>query len=205
MECCRSITTVLDSWSRHDYPQNSLEEVYSAFFYTISTHTLHQQSDEILFGHFVTTLNAAFEWKLALEDEGYESGSENFNIPTPLRKTLKIHHESSIKNASFDPDSGMPCSTDQSHLRPVCRQLTYSSSNNGDTSEEETLTASRATPDAQEHLEEDEEEDFQRVPLDDKHWTSEEVQNRTLCIHKHALLHGLCSYSCPYANYLLPS
>ena len=31
----------------------------------------------------MTTLNAAFESKLALEDEGYKSGSENFNIPTP--------------------------------------------------------------------------------------------------------------------------
>ena len=62
------------------------EEVYSAFFYTTSTYTLCQQSDKILFGHFMTTLNAALEWKLALEDEGYESNSENYNIPTPLRK-----------------------------------------------------------------------------------------------------------------------
>ena len=66
-----------------------IEEVYSAFFYTASTHTLHQQSDKILFGCFVTTLNAAFEWKLALEDEGYESSSENFNMPTPLRKNTE--------------------------------------------------------------------------------------------------------------------
>ena len=42
---------------------------------------LCQRCDEILFGHFVTTLNAAFESKLALEDESYESGSKNFNIP----------------------------------------------------------------------------------------------------------------------------
>ena len=35
--------------------------VYSAFFYTASTHTLHQHSDEILFHYFMTTLNAAFE------------------------------------------------------------------------------------------------------------------------------------------------
>ena len=28
------------------------EEVYSAFFYSTSAHTLHQQSDEILFGCF---------------------------------------------------------------------------------------------------------------------------------------------------------
>ena len=40
---------------------NTIEEVYSAFFYTASTHTLHQQSDKILFSHFMPTLNAAFE------------------------------------------------------------------------------------------------------------------------------------------------
>ena len=112
---------------------------------------------------------------------------------------------SSIENVSFDPDSVTPCSTGQSHLRLVCRWLTYSSSDDIDTSEEEALTASRATLDAQEHLEEDEEEDFQMVPLDDEHWTTEEVPDRTLCIHKHALPHGLCPYPCPYANYFLPS
>ena len=37
------------------------EEVDSAFFYSSSSHTLHQQSDEILFGCFVIALNAAFE------------------------------------------------------------------------------------------------------------------------------------------------
>ena len=96
-------------------------------------------------------------------------------------------------------------STTQSHLRLVCRWLTYSSSNNSDTSEEETLTALRATPDAQVYLEEDEEEDFQMVPLDDKHWTTEEVPDRTLCIHEHALPHGLCLYPCPYETiYFLP-
>ena len=168
----------------------TIEEVYSAFFYTTSTYTLCQQSNEILFGHFVTTLNAAFEWKLALEDEGYESGSENFNIPTPLRKMLKIHHVSSIENALFDPNPVTPCSMVQSHLRLVCRWLTYSSSNDSDTSEE-TPTALRATPDAQVYLLEDEEEEFQIVPLDDEYWTTYEVPDRTLCIHKHALLHGL--------------
>ena len=180
------------------------EEVYSAFFCTTSTYTLCQQSEEILFGHFVTTLNTAFEWKLSLEDEGCESGSENFNIPTPLRKTLKIYHISSIENASFDPNLVIPCSMVQSHLGPVCRQLTYSSSNDSDTSED-TPTAPRATPDAQIYLEEDDKEDFQIVPLDDKHWTTEEVPDRNLCIHEHTLPHRLCPYLCPYVNYLLPS
>ena len=63
---------------------SAIEQVYNVFFYSISTHLLCQQPDEILFSCFVTTLNAAFESKLALEDVGYESSNENFNIPTPL-------------------------------------------------------------------------------------------------------------------------
>ena len=49
-----------------------IEQVYNALFYSTSTHMLYQLSDEILFGHFMTTLNGTFESKLALEDEGYE-------------------------------------------------------------------------------------------------------------------------------------
>ena len=126
-------------------------------------------------------------------------------MPSPLRKMLKIHHVSSIKNASFDPNPVTPHSTAQSHLRPVCRWLTYSSSDNSDTSEDKALAAPGATPDAQIYLEEDDKEDFQMVPLDDKHWTTKEVPDRTLCIHEHALLHRLGLYPCPYATYLLPS
>ena len=54
----------------HDL-SSTIEQVYNAFFYSTSMHLLHQQSDEILYGHFLTTLNATFESKLALEDEGY--------------------------------------------------------------------------------------------------------------------------------------
>ena len=64
---------------------STIKQVYNTFFYTTSTHLLHQQSEEVLFSHFMTTLNAALESKLTLEDEGHESESENFNIPTPLR------------------------------------------------------------------------------------------------------------------------
>ena len=49
--------------------------------------------------------------------------------------------------------------------------------------------------------EEDTEEDFQTVPLDNEHWDMEEIPDRTLCVHKPALLHGLCPYPCPYVNY----
>ena len=71
---------------------------------------------------------------------------------------------------------------------------------------EDTLPAPRAMPTkSQVYLEEDEEEDFKMVPLDDEHWTTKEVPDRTLCIHKHTLLHRLCLYPCPYVNYFLPS
>ena len=114
---------------------SAIEQVYNVFFYSASTHLLCQQSDEILFSHFMTTLNAAFESKLALEDKGYESGSKYFNIPTPFRRTSKIHHVSSVENASFDPDPVTPHSTGtrQSHLRPVCRHLTFHFSKDEDT------------------------------------------------------------------------
>ena len=97
-----------------------IEQVYNAFFYSTSTHLLCQQSDEILFSCFITTLNTTFESKLALEDKGYECSSENFNITTPLRQTFKVHHISSIENASFDPDPVTLCSTGtrQSQCRP---------------------------------------------------------------------------------------
>ena len=38
-------------------------------------------------------------------------------------------------------------------------------------------------------VEEEEEKDFQAVPLDDKHWDTEEIPDRHLCIHEHSLPH----------------
>ena len=80
------------------------EQVYTTFFYSSSSHTLHQQSDKILFVRFVIALNAAFDQQLLLADEGYESSSDTIDLPTPLRKTPRIHHVSSIEHASFNPE-----------------------------------------------------------------------------------------------------
>ena len=204
---------------------STIEQVYHAFFYSTSTYVLCKQSDDVLFGHFVTTLNATFKSKLALEGKGYGSGSESFNIPTPLRQTSKIHHVSSEEHASFDPDPVTQCSRGIRELpcRLVCRHLTfsYSKEDDDDTSMDETPSP-RSTPPVPHHAdtfqklpskctlhmyvtleaeEEDMEEDFQTVPLDDEHWDMEEIPDRTLCIHEHALPHGLCPYPCPYANY----
>ena len=144
-------------------------------------------------------------------------------IPTPLRRTFKIHHISSVRNASiFDPDPVTPCSTgtSQLHHKPVCRCLTFSFSKDEDTCKGEIpLPASTAL--LQNHIdtlqhpsfkctlnryvnlheEEEEEEDFPTVSLDDDHWNVEEIPDRHLCIYKHSLLYGLCPYPYPYLDY----
>ena len=98
-------------------------------------------------------------------------------------------------HASFDPAPTTPCSTPQTPPRPVCRCLSFS------LADSYTLDRTQECSESSE----DKEEDFQTVPLDDEHWTSEETPERTSCIHEHGLPHGLCPYPCPYANYQMPS
>ena len=94
------------------------------------SHTLCQQPDETLFGCFIIALNAAFNQQLLLADEGYESGLDTIDLPTPLRKTPHIHHVSSMEHASFNPVPTTPHSTPQTPSRPVCRCLSFSSADN---------------------------------------------------------------------------
>ena len=161
--------------------------------YTSTSHSLHQQSDETLFGHFVIALNAAFNQQLLLADEGYKSGSDTIDLPTPLQTTPHIHHISSMEHVSFNPVPTTPHSTPQTPPRPVHRCLSFRSAGN--------YTPANTPVCSDNSGEEEEEEDFQKVPLDDEHWTSEETPERTFCIHKHGLPHGLCQYPCPYKNY----
>ena len=70
---------------------NGIEWVYTAFFCSNSAQHLRNISEEILFGHFVTTLNDAFKGELALEDGGYESGSESLIFPL-----LYVEHHACI-------------------------------------------------------------------------------------------------------------
>ena len=170
------------------------EHVYTTFFYSPSSHTLHQYSNETLFGCSVIALNATFDQQLSLADEGYESGSDTIDLPTPLRKTPCIYHVSSMEHTSFDPATSTPCSTPQTPLRPVHRCLSFSSADG---------YSPDSTSECSELLEGDK-EDFHIVPLDDEHWTSEETPERTLCVHEHGLPNGLCPYPCPYLNYQTP-
>ena len=119
----------------------------------------------------------------------------------------------------------MPCSTGIRELpcRPVHRHLTFSSyeENDDDYPVDETSSPNSTLP-VQHHTdtfqqspskctlhtyvtleadEEDMEEDFHTVPLDDEHWDMEEIPDRTLCIHEHSLPHGLRLHPCPYAKY----
>ena len=96
-----------------------------------------------------------------------------------------------MEHASFNPVTTTPCSTPQTPPRPVHRCLSFSSADN---------YTPDSTPVCSDSSDE-EEEDFQMVPLDDEHWTSEETPERTFYIHKHGLPHGLCQYPCPYENY----
>ena len=89
MECCLSFTQFWTADLNTHTLSNAIEEVSSAFFYTASTHTLCQQSDKILFSCFMTTLNQAFEHKLALEDEGYKSGSERLQHANSTKKNTE--------------------------------------------------------------------------------------------------------------------
>ena len=152
-------------------------------------------------------LNAAFGSKLTLEDKGYESRSENFNIPTPLRWTSRIHHVSSGDNISFDPTTPCSTGTSQWHHKPVQCWLSFSSSDDEDSSAVDITPTYSTTPPQnplgfaqQPHskpiytmcddLEVDrEEEDFQTVPLDNNHRSTENIPDRHLCIHKHSVPH----------------
>ena len=197
---------------------STTEEVYNAFFYMTSTHLLCQQSEDF-FSYFMTTFNAAFESKLALEDEGYESGSENFNIPTPPRHTPRIHHVSSDDNISFDPTC--PCSMGTSQLchKPVWCHVTFSTLDDEDISTVDIPLPSSTVPPQNpmdfpqqphskctlticEGLDNgEEEEDFQTVSLEDDHWITKDISDRHLCIHKHSTPHLFCPYPCPYMDY----
>ena len=121
-------------------------------------------------------LNAAFDQQLLLGDEGYESGSDTMDLPTSLRKTPRIHHVSSIEHASFDPETVIPWHMPQTPPRPVWRWLSFSST------DDNTPHTPRSTPSSTPEYSEDkeEEEDFQMVTLNDDHWTSEEIPERTL-------------------------
>ena len=118
----------------------------------------------------------------------------------PLCKMPRIHHVSSLEHASFNPAHSTPCqpltsASDLTHspARPVCHRLSFSDDSNPmDTSS----SSSNTSPESLDI----EEEDFQTVPMDDEHWTTELAPERTFCIHENGLPNNTCSYPCPYGS-----
>ena len=175
----------------------ALECVYTPFFWTPTSHTLHQPPEDVLFGHFVIALNAAFTQQLSIADEGYKSGSNTADLPTPLQKTPHIHHMSSMEHASFDLAHTTPRSTTATTNysspctppRPVCCHLSFTSDNSEDDKDPDN------TPEYS-----DDKDNFQTVHLDDEHWTTEIVPERTFYIHENGLPNNVRQYPYPYGN-----
>ena len=102
-----------------------------------------------------------------------------------------------MEHASFNPAYTTPCcpattlhyNSQLTSPRPMHCCLTFTS----DSSE------SDQDPDSSPEYS-DEEEDFQTVPIDDEHWTTEMVPERTFCIHENGLPNNVCQYPCPYGN-----
>ena len=100
---------------------------------------------------------------------------------------------------------------------PVWHWLTFSTSDDEDTSTVDTPSPSSTVPlqNPMDFLQqphskctlticddlEEEEEDFQKVSLEDYHWTMEEIPDQPLYIHEHSVLHELCPYPWSYLGY----
>ena len=91
--------------------------------------------------------------------------------------------------AHTTPCTTTNCSSPCTPPRPVCHCLSFTSDNSEDDQDLD------STPEYS-----DEEEDFQTVHLDDKHWMAEIVPERTFCIHENGLPNNVCQHPCPYGN-----
>ena len=96
----------------------------------------------------------------------------------------------------------MPCcpttsphyDTQPTSPRPVCHHLTFLSDSLESNQDPDTSS------DSSQDSSSDEEEDFQTVPIDDEHWITEMVPERTFCIHDDGIPNNVCQYPCPYGN-----
>ena len=119
-----------------------------------------------------------------------------------------------MEHASFDPAHTTPhhpattphYDTQLTSPRPVCHCLTFISDSSE--SDQDADSSSDSSSDDKEDQDadsssdssSDDEGDFQTVPMDDEHWTTEMVPERTFCIHENGLPNNVCQYPCPYGN-----
>ena len=128
----------------------------------------------------MTTLNDAFEGDLSQEDEGYESGSESLNIPTPLRRAAQLYHISTSKYISFDPTTAAQHPEHTSRRLRSCSSVwhhfTFSSSNEESPTPDSSTLHRRAEPPslAQHHM------DYQHTPTPDTDNSSRMLQMKKI-------------------------
>ena len=112
-----------------------------------------------------------------------------------------------MEHASFNPAHTTPCCpADMPHYdtqltspRPVCHCLTFISDGSESDQDPDSSLDSNQDPDSSPDSSSDE-EDFQTVPIDNEHWTTEMVPERTFCIHENGLPNNVCQYPCPNGN-----
>ena len=153
---------------------NAIEWVYTAFFCSNSAKHLRNISEEILFSHFATTLNNAFKWELASEDEGYKCGSESLSIPTPLCRAPCLYYVSTCEYLSFGTATSRTHSLQQpGNLTTVHHHLTFEEDDSSSL-DSNTLHTKREHHSPVEHpmacyltsTDKEEEEHFPTAPLD---------------------------------------
>ena len=82
----------------------------------------------------------------------------------------------------------------------MCHHLTFISDSSESDQAPDSSSDSDQDPDSSSDSSSDEEEDFQTVPIDDEHWTTEMVPERTFCIHDNGLPNNVCQYPYHYGN-----
>ena len=185
---------------------NTIEWVYTTFFCSDSAQHLWYISKEILFSHFVATLNVAFNWELTLEDGGYKSGSEILSILTPVCRAPCLYHVSTCDNFCFGPATPRAWSPHQpGNLITVHCCLTFEDDDDSSLDNHTLLARTEHYSPIEQPMihylssidKEEEDEHFPIAPLNDDIWMEEPVPDRHLCIHEDSQ-QDLCLYPCPY-------
>ena len=76
-----------------NFPRHSLRmHLHHLLLGHLPAHTLCQLSEDVLYWMFVIALNGSIYPAVSLADEGYKSGSDTADLPTPLQKPLHTPH-----------------------------------------------------------------------------------------------------------------
>ena len=207
--------SVLQFWIEDLKPHvlhHARDWVYTAFFHSDHAQQIQNLPEEILFSHFMTTLNDAFVWSMV---DNLSFDLANFSqLPTPPDHhaepspcRYRCHNLTwfhlvftSSNNESSERSSeqcSLPSSTDT--RSPIPREADTSSSLHHDLCHHITPTTDQLLPEACDDVSSSFDEHFPTTPLDDDDvWTEEPVQDRCLCIHERTdEPNHQCSYPCP--------